>query len=104
MILQLSPEDFSVSVETAKKTIALPIYLELQYEQIEYIGEKINSFYKIVLAANCQATALVLLDRFIRKPLNKCLKFIKCSTRNDEKFVHNSYLPRMRACRAREQG
>ncbi|MFO8163853.1 MAG: hypothetical protein R6T98_04905 [Desulfatiglandales bacterium] len=77
MILQLSPEDFSVSVETAKKTIALPIYLELQYEQIEYIGEKINSFYKIVLAANCQATVLVLLDRFIRKPLKKCLEFIK---------------------------
>jgi len=40
------PEDCPVSVEAAAKTIALPIYPELRYEQIEYVVEKISSFYK----------------------------------------------------------
>ena len=40
------PEDCPVSVEAAAQTIALPIYPELKYEQIEYIVEKISSFYK----------------------------------------------------------
>jgi len=40
------PGDCPVSVEAAAQTIALPIYPELQYEQIEYIVEKISSFYK----------------------------------------------------------
>jgi len=40
------PEDCPISIEAAAKTLALPIYPELKYEQIEYIVEKINSFYK----------------------------------------------------------
>ena len=40
------PEDCPVSVEAAAQTIALPIYPELKYEQIEYIVEKISTFYK----------------------------------------------------------
>jgi dTDP-4-amino-4,6-dideoxygalactose transaminase len=40
------PEDCPVSIEAAAKTIALPIYPELKYEQIEFIVEKISSFYK----------------------------------------------------------
>jgi len=40
------PEDYPVSNEASAKTIALPIYPELKYEQIEYIVEKIGSFYK----------------------------------------------------------
>jgi dTDP-4-amino-4,6-dideoxygalactose transaminase len=40
------PEDCPVSLEAAAKTIALPIYPELRYEQIEYIVEKIGSFCK----------------------------------------------------------
>lgn len=40
------PEDCPVSIEAAAKTIALPIYPELKYEQIEYIVEKISSFCK----------------------------------------------------------
>jgi dTDP-4-amino-4,6-dideoxygalactose transaminase len=40
------PEDCPVSVEAAAQTLALPIYPELTYEQIEYIVEKIRSFYK----------------------------------------------------------
>jgi dTDP-4-amino-4,6-dideoxygalactose transaminase len=40
------PEDCPVSMEAAAKTIALPIYPELKYEQIEFIVEKISSFYK----------------------------------------------------------
>ena len=40
------PEDCPVSVEAAAKTIALPVYPELRYEQIEYVVEKISSFYK----------------------------------------------------------
>jgi dTDP-4-amino-4,6-dideoxygalactose transaminase len=38
-------EDCPVSVDAAAKTLALPIYPELQYEQIEYIVERIASFY-----------------------------------------------------------
>jgi len=38
--------DCPVSVEAAAKTLALPIYPELRYEQIEYIVEKIGSFCK----------------------------------------------------------
>ena len=40
------PEDCPVSVEAAAKTIALPVYPELRYEQIEYVVEKISSFYE----------------------------------------------------------
>jgi len=40
------PGDCPISIEAAAKTIALPIYPELTYEQIEYIVEKISSFYK----------------------------------------------------------
>ena len=40
------PEDCPVSMEAAAKTIALPIYPELQYDQIEYIVETIGSFLK----------------------------------------------------------
>ena len=40
------PEDCPVSVEAAAQTLALPIYPELTYEQIEYIVEKISLFYK----------------------------------------------------------
>ena len=40
------PEDCPVSVEAAAKTIALPVYPELRYEQIEYVVEKISSFCK----------------------------------------------------------
>ena len=40
------PEDCPVSLEAAAKAIALPIYPELRQEQIEYIVEKISSFYR----------------------------------------------------------
>ena len=40
------PEDCPVSIEAAAKTIALPIYPELRYEQIAHIVERISSFYK----------------------------------------------------------
>jgi dTDP-4-amino-4,6-dideoxygalactose transaminase len=40
------PEDCPVSMEAAAKTIALPIYPELQFDQIEYIVETIRSFLK----------------------------------------------------------
>lgn len=40
------PEDFPVALEAAAKTIALPIYPELRYEQIKYIVGKIGSFCK----------------------------------------------------------
>ena len=40
------PEDCPESIDAAAKTIALPIYPELKYEQIEYAVEKISSFYK----------------------------------------------------------
>ncbi|MBA7705104.1 dTDP-3-amino-3,4,6-trideoxy-alpha-D-glucose transaminase [subsurface metagenome] len=40
------PEDCPISIEAAAKTLALPIYPELKYEQIEFIVEKISSFYK----------------------------------------------------------
>ena len=39
-------EDCPISVDAAAKSLALPIYPELQYEQIEYIVEKIGSFYE----------------------------------------------------------
>ena len=39
------PEDCPVSVEAAEKTIALPIYPELRHEHLEYIVEKIRSFF-----------------------------------------------------------
>ena len=40
------PEDCPVSVEAAGKTLALPIYPELCHEHLEYIVEKIGSFFK----------------------------------------------------------
>lgn len=42
--LGYSPGDCPVAEEAAAKTLALPIYAELRYEQIEYIVEKIGSF------------------------------------------------------------
>jgi dTDP-4-amino-4,6-dideoxygalactose transaminase len=44
--LDYRPEDCPVSIEAAAKTIALPVYPELRYEQIEYVVEKIDSFYR----------------------------------------------------------
>jgi dTDP-4-amino-4,6-dideoxygalactose transaminase len=41
-------EDCPVSIEAAAKTIALPVYPELRYEQIEYIVEKIGTFLKMM--------------------------------------------------------
>ncbi len=40
------PEDCPISVDAAARTLALPIYPELRLDQIEYIVEKICSFYK----------------------------------------------------------
>lgn len=40
------PEDCPVSIEAAARTIALPVYPELRYEQIEYVVERIGSFCK----------------------------------------------------------
>ena len=40
------PEDCPVSIEAAARTIALPVYPELRYEQIEYVVEKIGLFCK----------------------------------------------------------
>ena len=40
------PEDCPVSIEAAARTIALPVYPELRYEQIEYVVENIGSFCK----------------------------------------------------------
>jgi dTDP-4-amino-4,6-dideoxygalactose transaminase len=39
-------EDCPVALEAAAKTLALPIFPELRYEQLEYIVETIHSFYK----------------------------------------------------------
>ncbi len=39
-------EDCPVSSEAAARTIALPVYPELRYEQIEYVVENIGSFVK----------------------------------------------------------
>ncbi len=44
--LSYRPEDCPVSIEAAARTIALPVYPELRYEQIEYVVEKIGSFVK----------------------------------------------------------
>ncbi len=44
--LGYSPGDCPVAEEAAAKTLALPIYAELRYEQIEYIVEKIGSFLR----------------------------------------------------------
>jgi len=41
-------EDCPVSIEAAAKTIALPVYPELRYEQIEHIVEKIGTFLKMM--------------------------------------------------------
>jgi dTDP-4-amino-4,6-dideoxygalactose transaminase len=46
LYLGYRPEDCPVSLEAAAKTIALPIYPELREEQIEYIVEKMGSFYR----------------------------------------------------------
>jgi dTDP-4-amino-4,6-dideoxygalactose transaminase len=42
------PEDFPVSAEAARKTLALPIYPELSHGQIEYIVDIIGKFMKKV--------------------------------------------------------
>jgi dTDP-4-amino-4,6-dideoxygalactose transaminase len=39
-------EDFPVSVNAAKKSLALPIFPELTVEQIEYVVDKIREFFK----------------------------------------------------------
>lgn len=44
--LGYSPGDCPVAEEAAAKTLAIPIYAELMYEQIEYIVEKIGSALK----------------------------------------------------------
>jgi dTDP-4-amino-4,6-dideoxygalactose transaminase len=46
LYLGYRPEDCPVSLEAAAKTIALPIYPELREEQVEYIVQKISSFYR----------------------------------------------------------
>jgi dTDP-4-amino-4,6-dideoxygalactose transaminase len=40
------PEDCPAALDAAATTLALPIYPELKYEQLEYIVETIHSFYK----------------------------------------------------------
>jgi dTDP-4-amino-4,6-dideoxygalactose transaminase len=40
------PEDCPVALDAAARTLALPIYPELEYEQLEYIVDTIYSFYK----------------------------------------------------------
>ena len=40
------PEDCPVALDAAARTVALPIYPELKYEQLEYIVDTIYSFYK----------------------------------------------------------
>ena len=40
------PEECPIAVNAAARTLALPIYPELEYEQLEYVVETINSFYK----------------------------------------------------------
>ncbi|UCE34914.1 MAG: DegT/DnrJ/EryC1/StrS family aminotransferase [Deltaproteobacteria bacterium] len=40
------PEDCPVATDAAARTLALPIYPELEYEQLEYIVDSIYSFYK----------------------------------------------------------
>jgi dTDP-4-amino-4,6-dideoxygalactose transaminase len=44
--LNLSQEDFPVSNALQEDALSLPIYPELQEDQILYIGEKIKEFYK----------------------------------------------------------
>jgi len=39
------PEDFPAALDAAARTLALPIYPELEYEQLEYIVETIYAFY-----------------------------------------------------------
>lgn len=40
------PEECPAALDAAARTLALPIYPELEYEQLEYIVETIRSFYK----------------------------------------------------------
>ena len=40
------PEDCPAALDAAARTFALPIYPELEYEQLEYIVKTIHSFYK----------------------------------------------------------
>jgi dTDP-4-amino-4,6-dideoxygalactose transaminase len=40
------PEDCPAALDAAERTFALPIYPELEYEQLEYIVKTIHSFYK----------------------------------------------------------
>jgi UDP-2-acetamido-2-deoxy-ribo-hexuluronate aminotransferase len=40
------PEDCPAALDAAERTLALPIYPELEYEQLEYIVKTIHSFYK----------------------------------------------------------
>jgi len=44
--LNYKPEDCPVSVDAAAKTLALPIYSELTFEQIEHVVNTIHSFYR----------------------------------------------------------
>jgi len=37
---------FPISEKQAKETLSLPMYPELQEEQIRYVSEKIHTFYK----------------------------------------------------------
>ena len=44
--LHYKPEDCPISVDASARTLALPIYSELTFEQIEYVVNTINSFYR----------------------------------------------------------
>jgi len=44
--LNYKPGDCPVSVDAAAKTLALPIYSELTFEQIEHVVNTIHSFYR----------------------------------------------------------
>ena len=45
--LQYAPEDFPESKKAALETLALPIYPELDKEQINYVVDNIRKFMKI---------------------------------------------------------
>ncbi len=39
-------ENFKISIMMSKQVISLPMHSELQDDQIDFISEKINSFFK----------------------------------------------------------
>jgi dTDP-4-amino-4,6-dideoxygalactose transaminase len=44
--LEYEPEDFPISRESAEKTLALPIYPELSSDQIRYVVDMIDQFFR----------------------------------------------------------